>query len=132
MEEMNSKETIETTAEFVEEEKVEKKPTVLDKAKGLVKQGLDKAKDGVEYAKNNPDKVVEKGLGAAAVIGTGLLVIAGIKADNKLQRTVYSDDIDECVELKKKLTNKDKTELDYRVKNGQTKIEALQSMGLVK
>ena len=44
----------------------------------------------------------------------------------------YSSDIDEAIELKRKLKNKDLVELDYRVKTGQTKIEALNDMDLIK
>lgn len=122
-EEIKNNETIENQTE---------KTSVIDKVKGFGKKAIDKAKDGIEYAKKNPDIVAEKALAGATVLGTGLLIVAGVKADKKLQRTVYSEDIGECVELKRKLNNKDKIEVDYRTKTGQTKIEALNDMGLIK
>lgn len=122
-EEIKNNETIENQTE---------KMSVIDKVKGFGKKAIDKAKDGIEYAKKNPDIVAEKALAGATVLGTGLLIAAGVKADKKLQRTVYSEDIGECVELKRKLNNKDKIEVDYRTKTGQTKIEALNDMGLIK
>ena len=117
--------------EFVEEA-VEKKETVIDKAKNLGKQAIDKVKDGVEYVKNNPYKVAENGAKIATGLGAFALIALGISTDKKLSRTVYSEEIGECVELKKKLTNKDKEELDYRMKTGQTKIQALQDMNMIK
>lgn len=127
MEEKN----VEVVEEFVEEA-VEKKETVIDKAKNLGKQAIDKVKDGVEYVKNNPDKVAENGAKIATGLGAFALIALGISTDKKLSRTVYSKDIDECVELKKKLTNEDKEQLDYRMRTGQTKIQALQDMNLIK
>lgn len=127
MEEKN----VEVVEEFVEEA-VEKKETVIDKAKNLGKQAIDKVKDGVEYVKNNPDKVAENGAKIATGLGAFALIALGISTDKKLSRTVYSEEIGECVELKKKLTNKDKEELDYRMKTGQTKIQALQDMNMIK
>lgn len=127
MEEKN----VEVVEEFVEEA-VEKKETVIDKAKNLGKQAIDKVKDGVEYVKNNPDKVAENGVKIATGLGAFALIALGISTDKKLSRTVYSEEIGECVELKKKLTNKDKEELDYRMKTGQTKIQALQDMNMIK
>ena len=114
------------------EEQTEVKKSVLDNLKGFGKKAVDTVKDGIKYAKENPDVVADKafkiGAGGVAI----LTIAAGIKADKKLQRTVYSEDIGECVELKRKLNNDDKKEVDYRVKTGQTKIEALGEMGLIK
>lgn len=109
-----------------------KKESVMDKIKSFGSKGLDKVKKGIEYAKNNPDELVEKTVG---VVSTAVIIgctVAGINDCKKIGRTVYSEDIGETVELKKKLTNDEKIELDYRMKTGQTKIEALRSMDKIK
>lgn len=124
-------EVVDDFEDFDFEEENEKK-SVFEKGKDLGKSLFGKVKDGIEYVKENPEEAAEKAFGVAAIGGTVVLVLLGLSSARKLDRTVYSEDIGECVELKKKLTNKDKTELDYRMKTGQTKIEALNDMNLVK
>ena len=111
---------------------VEAKESVMDKIKGFGKKGLNKAKEGFEWAKNNPENVVDIAIGAvstAVIVGA---TVVGISDAKEARRSVYSKDIGESVVLKKKLSNKDKIELDYRMKNGETKIEALDNLDLIK
>lgn len=132
MEEMRN-ENIEEVEEFdFEEEQVETKKTAIDKIKDFGTGAFDKLKKTGEWIKENPEEAAEKAVGIATAAGIGILTIAGIKSAKKLDRMDYSSDIDETIELKRKLKNKDLVELDYRVKTGQTKIEALNDMDLIK
>ena len=124
------KETIETTGEFVEET-VQKK-SIVEKGKDVGSKVLTWSKDKIDYVKENPTEAFSK-IGAAFAVGVGILYTAKAAKDLKdVERTVYSDDIGEGVVLKKKLNNDAKVELDYRMKTGQTKIEALKDMDLIK
>lgn len=115
-----------------DEQKEVKDNSVKGKILGVVKGAKDKISDGIDWVKENPDEAAVGAYTAASVGITALLVALGIKANNDAKKTVYSDDIDEFVKLNKELSNKDKVELDYRVKTGQTKIEALNDMGYIK
>ena len=115
-----------------DEQKEVKDNSVKGKILGVVKGAKDKISDGINLVKENPDEAVAIGVYVAAVSIPALLAAGlGIKANNEAKKTVYSDDIDEFVKLNKELSNKDKVELDYRVKTGQTKIEALNDMGYI-
>lgn len=108
------------------------KESVFDKAKALGKKGLDKVKDGFNYVMENPEECADKaiaGITTAFVLGCAVVGIADAK---KARRSVYSRNIGESIELKHKLTNQEKVEIDQRMKNGQTKIEAVREMGLIK
>lgn len=115
-----------------DEQKEVKDNSVKGKILGVVKGAKDKVSDGINWVKENPDEAAMGAYAAASIGITGLLVALGIKANNEAKNTVYSDDIDEFVKLNKELSNSDKVELDYRVKTGQTKIEALNDMGYIK
>lgn len=115
-----------------QEEVVETKKTVLDKIKGLGSAATEKFKDVANYVKEHPDEAAEKAAKGLAAGAVGLLTLVTISSVKEAERTTYSEDIGETVRLKKKLTNKDKVELDYRMKTGQTKIEALDDMSLIK
>lgn len=136
MEEIKNEVTMEDLDEIeefdFEEEKETKKKGVKDVVSDLWRKGKSKVEDTIDYIKENPEEAASKAVGGLAVAGAGLLVLLGVHESNKLDRTVYSDEIGECVELKKKLKNQDKKELDYRMKTGQTKIEALDDMGMIK
>lgn len=109
-----------------------KKKSFLDGVKEFSKKGLNKAKDGFTWCKEHPSEALE---GVATIGGIAVAALIGVdtaKSINKAKRTVYSDDIKECVLLNKPLTNEEKVEVDFRVKNGQTKIEALNDMGKIK
>lgn len=110
----------------------DKKKSVIDKIKDFGSGAVNKVKETGRWMKDHPDEAIERVTGVATVAGLGILTIAGIKGAKKLDRMDYSDEIGESVELKRKLKNKDKVELDYRVKTGQTKIEALSDMDLIK
>lgn len=113
-------------------EKVEEKKSVIENLKDFGKKGFDKAKQVGERIKNNPGEAMQDlALVAGTVIGIGMTV-AGLENAKRASRSVYSDETGEFVELKHKLSNKEKVELDYRMKTDQTKIEALNDMGLVK
>lgn len=114
-----------------DEQKEVKDNSVKGKILGVVKGAKDKISDGIDWVKENPDEAAMGAYAAFSVGVTALLVGLGIKANNEAKKTVYSDDIDEFVKLNKELSNKDKVELDYRVKTGQTKIEALNDMGYI-
>ena len=113
-------------------ESMETKKSWKENLKGFGSKVKDFAKDKIEYAKENPEEVVQGVVAGATAVGTALLVVAGIKDAKKISRTVYSEDIGECVELNKKLDNDAKKELDYRMSTGQTKIKALTDMGYMK
>ena len=115
-----------------DEQKEVKDNSVKGKILGVVKGAKDKISDGIDWVKENPD---EAAMGAYAVASTSiaaLFVWLGIKANNEAKKTVYSDEIGEFVKLNKELDGNDMVELDYRVKTGQTKIEALNGMGYIK
>lgn len=114
------------------EEFEEPKKSIIDKAKDFGSGAINKLKETGKWIKENPSEAAETAAGIATVAGFGLLTILGIQGAKKAERTDYSDEIGESFELKRKLKNKDKVELDYRVKTGQTKIEALNDMNLIK
>ena len=126
-----NEETIEVLDDEIEE--VEKKMNpVIEKGKKFGSKVFNKGKDIFNYCKENPGEAAEKAVTAIGVAFTGAMVIAaGVKASNA-SKTVYSKEIGEDVLLKKKLSNADKVELDYRMSNGQTKIEALNAMNKIK
>ena len=124
----NIKETIDTTATFEDV----KNDTIFEKGKHAGSKVLDCGKRVIEYAKENPvDTLVKVGTVLTAVV-TIVTAVNNLDKKSKENKTVFSDDINENVLLKKKLSNSDKVELDYRVKTGQTKIEALNEMGFIK
>lgn len=123
------KETIDTTGKFVE---VEEKESLFEKGKKVGSKVCTYGKKTLDYVKENPvDSVIKVGAVLTAVVS----IITAVKAINKTGtegKTVYSEATGESVVLKKKLNNDNKVELDYRMKTGQTKIEALNEMGLIK
>lgn len=124
-------EVVEDFEDFEEFEEPKKK-SIIDKAKDFGSGAINKVKETGKWIKENPSEAAETAAGIATVAGFGLLTILGIQGAKKAERTDYSDEIGESFELKRKLKNKDKVELDYRVKTGQTKIEALNDMNLIK
>lgn len=124
-------ETIEFLDDEIKEDEKKMNP-VIEKGKKFGSKVFNKCKDIVNYCKENPGEAAEKAATAVGVALTGAMVIAaGVKANNA-SKTVYSKEIGEDVLLKKKLSNADKVELDYRMSNGQTKIEALNAMNKIK
>lgn len=115
-----------------EPETEETKTSVFGKIKNFVGSIPEKASKVSRWIGNNPDEAAAIGTGVLSAIGLGALGIAAHSGKKKQERTVYSDEIKDTIELKKKLKNKDKVELDYRVKTGQSKIEALDDMGFIK
>lgn len=115
--------------EFEEElEMKEKSKNILDTIKSGLGTVASKVKDAGTWVVNHPE---EAGAAAAAVFGVGLL--AKTASDiGKLNRTVYDEHTGESVELKKKLSNKDKIELDERMSEGESKIKALNRMNKIK
>lgn len=120
-------ETIETTVDFVEE----KKEGLIDKTKKVGKKALDWSKDKIDSIKGDPVNSLEKTVKIGLCIAEVYLAYHMTKYCRNLGKMVYSKDIEENVILNKKLTNSNKIELDYRMKTGQTKIEALREMGLL-
>ena len=116
----------------MEDFEMEEKKSVMDKVKGFGRKVSDKAKSVIDDVKENPGQAAEKAFEVATTAVTVGLIVAGISDAKKRSRTVYSGDIGETVLLKKKLTNKDKIEIDYRMKNGETKIEAMDNLDLIK
>lgn len=129
MEEIRNEEIV---MDATEETVTAKKVTVVDKVKGLVGQAKAKICEGVDYIKENPEEFADKAMGVVAIGGTIGLGLLGISATKKAERLSYSDEIGECVELKHKLTNRDKVEIDYRMQNGESKIQAMSNLGLIK
>ena len=126
-------EEIRNEVEETVEVKVEDKKSLIEGIKGIGKKGLDFVKDKAAYCKEHPDEAFNAAVTTAGVVGAVLLTAAGVKEKHKIERSVYSEEIGESVELKKKLNNNDLVELDHRMKyDNQTKIEALRSMGKVK
>ena len=122
------KETIDTTAKFEDV----KNDTIFEKGKETANKVGSFGKKIIDYAKENPvDTLVKVGMVLTATV-TIVTAISNLDKKSKEGKTVFSEDINESVLLKKKLNNSDKIELDYRVKTGQTKIEALNEMGFIK
>lgn len=115
-----------------EVEVMEKKKTVFDKAKELGNKGMDKLKATGKWIKENPGKAAEAGMYIVGGVCITALTAAGFKNANDAKKDVYSKDIGESVRLKKELSNSDKVELDFRMSNGQSKIQALNEMDLLK
>lgn len=122
------KETIDTTAKFEDV----KNDTIFEKGKDAANKVGSIGKRIIDYAKENPvDTLVKVGTVLTAAV-TIMTAVSNIDKKSKESKTVFSDDIKESLLLKRKLSNSDKVELDYRVKTGQTKIEALNEMGFIK
>jgi len=129
---MEENKVINEVVETVETVETEQKTSWIEKGKNVGGKVLTWSKDKINYIKENPTEAISK-VGAAFAVGVGILYTAKVaKNVNDLEKTVYSDDIGEGVVLKKKLNNDNKVELDYRMKTGQTKIEALKDMDLIK
>ena len=122
------KETIDTTAKFEDV----KNDTIFEKGKDAANKVGSVGKRIIDYAKENPvDTLVKVGTVLTAAV-TIMTAVSNIDKKSKEKKTIFSDDIGESLLLKKKLSNSDKVELDYRVKTGQTKVEALNEMGFIK
>ena len=119
-------ETVEVTNETVQ------KKSLIEKSKDAGSKVFNWGKDKIKYVKENPVEVIGK-VTTVATVAAGVLFTAKTVRDiDRLDKTVYSDEIGEGVVLKKKLNNDNKVELDYRMKTGQTKIEALKDMGMIR
>lgn len=119
--------------ENMNNETVETKKGIVERVKSFGKKAVDSCKDKIEYAKENPVEAAEICMYTIGGLGMAALTIAGLQADSKSKRSVYSKDIGENVELKKKLSNDDKVALDHiMAEEGLTKIQALQKLGKIK
>lgn len=115
--------------EFEEElENEEPKQTWIDKIKSAGGKAVSKVKSTGKWVIDHPDEAVAIG---SAVLGA-VLVGKTVSNINRVERTVYDKTTGESVELKKKLTNADVVELDQRMSDGETKIEALDRMHKIK
>lgn len=122
-----NKDAIDTT--FVE---VETKETIKEKGKKVGDKILSYGKNTIDYIKSDPvDAIVKVGTALTAVVAI-MTAVGTISKISNASKTVHSKEIGEDILLKKKLNNNDKVELDYRVKTGQTKIEALNNMGYIR
>lgn len=107
----------------------EKKASFGDKVKDFGGKVWSKTKSVAKSVKDDPEKL----LTGLAVAGTGLLVLVGIKQQKEIERTVYDDEIGECVQLRRKLKNSDKIELARRMdEEDVSKTTALNEMNLIK
>lgn len=129
----NNVNVIDTEAEEVFEEMEEpKKKSVIGVIKDIGGKAVSKVKNVAQDIKDDPQAALEK---AGPVLGIGVVAALALKTVhdiNKIERTVYSEEIGETVELKRKLTNEDKVDIDYRMSNGQTKIQAMRDKDLIK
>lgn len=122
-----NKDAIDTT--FVE---VETKETIKEKGKKVGDKILYYGKNTIDYIKSDPvDAIVKVGTALTAVVAI-MTAVGTISKISNASKTVHSKEIGEDILLKKKLNNNDKVELDYRMKTGQTKIEALNNMGYIR
>ena len=118
--------------EVVETVETEQKTSWIEKGKNVGGKVLTWGKDKINKVKETPGEAIGKlAVFGSCVVG-GIIALKTVKDIDNLEKTVYSDDIGEGVILKKKLNNDNKVELDYRMKTGQTKIEALKDMGMIK
>ena len=111
---------------FDDDFEVEEKKTFMDGVKSFGKKALGGLKQFGKTVAEHPDEA----LAGAGVIALTVLTIASGK---KAEKTAYSEDIGETVQLKKKLTNDNKVAIDHLMKEeGLTKIQAMDKLGLVK
>lgn len=118
--------------EVVETVETEQKTSWIEKGKNVGGKVLTWGKDKINKVKENPGEAICKLTVFGSCVVGGIIALKTVKDIDNLEKTVYSDDIGEGVILKKKLNNDNKVELDYRMKTGQTKIEALKDMDLIK
>ena len=105
---------------------VEDKKTFMDGVKSFGKKTLGGLKQFGKTIVEHPDEA----LAGAGVVALTVLTIASGK---KAEKTVYSADIGETVQLKKKLTNDNKVAIDHLMKEEDlTKIQAMEKLGLIK
>lgn len=116
----------------VDEKPVEGKKSFVETVKGFGKSVASKAHDVIDDVRRNPEEAAMKAGVVLTAAGAIALTALGINKATEPSRTVYSPEIDENVVLKKKLKNKHKVELDARMKEGETKVEALNNMKLIK
>lgn len=110
----------------------EPKQSILEKTKNFSKSLIGRAGNVVKQIRENPEEAIENAGKIGTVLAIGGSIVYSLKKADKINRTVYSDEIGECVELNRKLNNEDMVEIDYRMSTGQTKIKALDDMNLVK
>lgn len=111
---------------FDDDFEVEDKKTFMDGVKSFGKKAFDGLKKFGKACVEHPDETLT---GAGILALTVLAVASGKKVD----KTVYSADIGETVQVKKKLSNDDKVAIDHLMKEeGLTKIQAMDTLGLIK
>lgn len=104
----------------------EKKTTVKEWFKDKFEKGKELGGKLVDRAKEHKDAVV---LVAEVAAVLGLAAATSSKAN----KTMYSEELGESVQLKKKLTNQDKVLMDHLMaEEGLTKIQAAEKIGKLK
>ena len=111
---------------FDDDFEVEDKKTFMDGVRSFGKSAWNELKKVGKGIVEHPEE-------ALAGAGVAVLTVLTIASGNKASKTVYSDDIGETVQLKKKLTNDNKVAIDHLMKEeGLTKIQAMEKLGLLK
>lgn len=111
---------------FDDEFEVEDKKTFMDGVRSFGKKAFNGLKKVGKGIAEHPDEA----LAGAGVVALTVLTIASGK---KVDKTVYSEDIGETVQVKKKLTNDNKIAIDHLMKEEDlTKIQAMEKLGLLK
>lgn len=111
---------------FDDDFEVEDKKTFMDGVRSLGKKAFNGLKKVGEDIVEHPNE-------ALAGAGLAVLTVLTIASGKKVDKTVYSEDIGETVQVKRKMTNDDKIAIDHLMKEEDlTKIQAMVKLGLVK
>lgn len=106
----------------------------MEEKKTTVKEWFkDKFEKGKEFGGKLIDKVKEHE--EVAVVAAEVVAILGLTAiaSNNASKTMYSEELGETVQLKKKLSNEDKVLMDHLMaEEGLTKIQAADKIGRIK
>lgn len=111
---------------FDDDFEVEDKKTFMDGVRSLGKKAFNGLKKVGKDITEHPNE-------ALAGAGLAVLTVLTIASGKKVDKTVYSEDIGETVQVKKKLTNDNKIAIDHLMKEEDlTKIQAMEKLGLLK
>jgi hypothetical protein len=101
------------------------------KAKELGNKGMSMVKKGVEKVKDDPMEAAYVGMCAAVAGAVAVLTAVSVGDVKKQNRKEYIPETNSRVVLKHQLTIDEQKELAWRMGNGQDKLSALETMGLV-
>ena len=108
--------------------------TFEQKLKDFGRRAGQAGKDAVRWVKEHPDDVAKIGMGTAAFVGALVKVSRVAKQQQEIRderRRVWDPAMGQSVYSRRPLNGAEKLEFEERVRSGQGRASALESMGLL-